>query len=159
QLELARAVDRALLRDGVLLAEAGTGTGKTLAYLVPALLSGKKVVISTGTRTLQDQILEHDLPLLERTLGFLPEVACMKGLNNYLCLRRYDELMLGAQSLFPRLSAQLPVIQAFAERTETGDRKELALPEDASIWAEVQSGADTRIGPKCRFYDACFVTR
>src|SRR5262249_22513795 len=119
----------------------------------------KKVVISTGTRTLQDQILEHDLPLLERTLGFLPEVACMKGLNNYLCLRRYEELQHSAQSLFPRLHARLPVIQAFAERTQTGDRKELELPEEAAIWAEVQSGPDTRMGPKCRFYDACFVTR
>src|SRR3954447_26066911 len=99
QLEMARATERALARDTLLLVEAGTGTGKTLAYLVPALLSGKKVVISTGTKTLQDQIVQHDLPLLERHLGALPKVACMKGLNNYLCLRRYEEFRSSAAAV------------------------------------------------------------
>jgi ATP-dependent DNA helicase DinG len=159
QLELAHAVERALLRDELLLAEAGTGTGKTLAYLLPAILSGRKVVISTGTKTLQDQIVQHDLPLLVRQLGFSPAVACMKGLGNYLCLRRYEEFRSSADAVASRASAHLPLLTAWRERTESGDRAELELPEDAVIWSEVQSGADTRIGPKCRYYDDCFVTR
>lgn len=159
QLEMARAVERALSRDDLLLCEAGTGTGKTLAYLVPALLSGKKVVISTGTKTLQDQIVQHDLPLLGRQLGDLPEVACMKGLNNYLCLRRYEEFRAGAASVLSRAARALPELERWVERTESGDRAELDLPDDATIWSEVHSGTDTRIGPRCRHYERCFVTR
>jgi ATP-dependent DNA helicase DinG len=159
QLEMARATEQALRRDELLLVEAGTGTGKTLAYLVPALLSGKKVVISTGTKTLQDQIVQHDLPLLARHLGALPEVACMKGLGNYLCLRRYGELLRSPASLMPRVARDLPLVERWLERTETGDRGELELPDDAAIWSDVQSGSDTRIGPRCAEYDRCFVTR
>jgi ATP-dependent DNA helicase DinG len=159
QLEMAHAVERALLRDDLLLVEAGTGTGKTLAYLLPAILSGKKVVISTGTKTLQDQIVQHDLPLLSRHLGFTPEVACMKGLSNYLCLRRYEEFRHGSASLLSRSSRHLPLLSAWRERTQTGDRAELELPDDAGIWSEVQSGTDTRIGQRCVHFDDCFVTR
>ncbi len=159
QLQMAHAVQRALLRDELLVVEAGTGTGKTLAYLLPALLCGRKVVVSTGTKTLQDQIVQHDVPLLARLLGYAPEVACMKGLNNYLCLRRYDEFRHGVAALSPRHQRQLPLLSAWAERTGSGDRAELELPDAASIWSEVHSGSDTRIGPKCSYYDACFVTR
>ena len=159
QLEMARATARALAKDELLLVEAGTGTGKTLAYLVPALLSGKKVVISTGTKTLQDQIVQHDLPLLSRHLGVLPEVACMKGLGNYLCLRRYGEFQRSAASLTLRAGRDLPLLERWLEQTESGDRAELDLGDDAAIWSEVQSGSDTRIGPKCADYDRCFVTR
>ena len=159
QLAMGRAVLSALERDELLLVEAGTGTGKTLAYLVPAVLSGKKVVISTGTKTLQDQILEHDLPLLERHLGVAINAAVMKGLNNYLCLRRFDEYVHGAQSLLGRNSRSLPQLIEWAGGTHAGDRAELSLPDDDMLWGEVQSGADTRIGPKCRFYDDCFVTQ
>jgi ATP-dependent DNA helicase DinG len=159
QLEMARAVERALLKDELLLAEAGTGTGKTLAYLLPAILSGRKVVISTGTKTLQDQIVQHDLPLLERQLGFLPKVACMKGLNNYLCLRRYEEFRHSAESFGARAQNHQPVLEAISEQSNTGDRAELELGDDAAIWSEVHSGTDTRIGPKCQHYDECFVTR
>jgi ATP-dependent DNA helicase DinG len=159
QLEMAHAVERALVHDEVLLAEAGTGTGKTLAYLLPAILSGKKVVISTGTKTLQDQIVQHDLPLLERQLGFLPPVACMKGLENYLCLRRYEEFRHSPAALTSRAGKHLPLIENWLGHTESGDHAELELPEDAAIWHEIQSGSDTRIGPKCRHFDACFVTR
>lgn len=186
QLEMAQAVSRALGREDTLIVEAGTGTGKTLAYLVPALLSGKKVVISTGTKALQDQIMEHDVPLLTRVLGRPLDIACMKGLANYLCLRRYNEHRHSARAGAQRDAAQidllidrtvpgapaaarpiqtrqereLAVLQAWAERTELGDRSELSvLGDDASIWAEVHSGTDTRIGPKCQYHDACFVTR
>jgi ATP-dependent DNA helicase DinG len=159
QLEMARAVEHALARDELLLCEAGTGTGKTLAYLLPAILSGRKVVISTGTKTLQDQILQHDLPLLERHLGLRPNVACMKGLNNYLCLRRYEELALGAAAFDSRAGVHLPLVQDWLAHTLSGDRAELDLPEDAAIWSEIHSGTDTRIGGKCRHYEPCFVTR
>src|SRR6186713_602765 len=98
QLAMAELVERALAEDTVALVEAGTGTGKTLAYLVPALLSGKKVVVSTGTKTLQEQIVNRDLPLLARHLGIPVSAAMMKGLGNYLCLRRYAEYIASPES-------------------------------------------------------------
>ncbi|HEX7480851.1 MAG TPA: ATP-dependent DNA helicase [Polyangiales bacterium] len=160
QLDMATAVERALAHDSTLLVEAGTGTGKTLAYLLPALRSGKKVVISTGTKTLQDQILQHDLPLLQSVLGKPVSAACMKGLGNYLCLRRYEEFRGSAASVSGPLARQLPVLDRFRQTTLSGDRAELAeLGENPAIWHEVQSGSDTRIGPRCRHYEDCFVTR
>lgn len=160
QLAMADAVERALEDDRVLLVEAGTGTGKTLAYLVPALESGRKVVVSTGTRALQDQIMEHDVPLLEARLGRTLRVACMKGLANYLCLRRFEEFRLSTESANPAYSVHLPLLEDWRKETFVGDRGELAaIPEDASIWGHVTSSSDTRIGQTCRFHDACFVTR
>ncbi len=160
QLRMAEAVEQVLESEGVLLVEAGTGTGKTLAYLVPALLAGRRVVVSTGTKTLQDQIMEHDLPLLRSHLPVPVEAACMKGLDNYLCLRRFDELRHGAEAFAPNVARHLPLLERFRDDTATGDRGELdALPEDAAIWSYVKSGADTRIGAKCRYYDECFVTK
>src|SRR6478609_3845872 len=91
QLEMAVAVERTLREDRILFCEAGTGTGKTLAYLVPALLSGKKVIVSTATRALQEQIFQRDLPLIEEALGLALPVALMKGLSNYVCRRRLTE--------------------------------------------------------------------
>jgi ATP-dependent DNA helicase DinG len=159
QMRMADAVEEVLDQEGVLLVEAGTGTGKTLAYLLPALLSDRKVVVSTGTRTLQDQIMEHDVPLMERALGRPVEAACMKGLSNYLCLRRFEELRTGADAAGGRLATELAAVEAWRQRTRSGDRAELtALPEDASVWAHVVSGADTRIGPRCDHYRDCFVT-
>ncbi|HEY8427292.1 MAG TPA: ATP-dependent DNA helicase, partial [Sandaracinaceae bacterium] len=160
QLRMAEIVEDALAHDGVALVEAGTGTGKTLAYLAPAILSGKKVVISTGTRTLQDQIMEHDLPLLERHLGVPVRAACMKGLTNYLCRRRFRELLLSADGEDPAIARKLPMLIDWASRTEHGDRAELReLAEDDPIWAAVQSSSETRIGPRCSFFEECFVTR
>lgn len=159
QLEMARAVEHALASDDVLLCEAGTGTGKTLAYLVPALLSGKKVVVSTGTKTLQDQIIEHDIPLLERSLGRPVAVAVMKGLSNYLCLRRYEDFRRSAAAVLAPGARYLPLLEEWAERTEHGEQSELDLPEGSGLWADVQSGTDTRIGARCTYYDRCFVTR
>src|SRR5262245_25274664 len=111
QLQMAAAVEQALRYEGTLLVEAGTGTGKTLAYLLPAIESGKKVVVSTGTKTLQDQIMRHDLPLLEAQLGRPIEAACMKGLSNYLCLRRYEEFRRSAGGVRPSVLAALPVLE------------------------------------------------
>ena len=125
QIEMARAVLQSLDEEGVLLVEAGTGTGKTVAYLLPALLSGRKVVVSTGTKTLQDQIMDHDLPLLQRVLGEPISAACMKGLNNYLCLRRYDEFRRSERALRPAAARDLPLLENWLDRTHSGDRAEL----------------------------------
>lgn len=157
QLEMATAVERALDSERVLFCEAGTGTGKTLAYLVPALLTGRRVVISTATRALQDQIWNSDLPLLERALGKPISATLMKGLSNYLCLRRaelaYSEATLSTRSA-------LRAIEEWQHSTETGDFAELTgvSERDPSI-ALVQSSSDTRLGARCPYFDRCFVTR
>ena len=161
QLDMADAVERALAEGSALLCEAGTGTGKTLAYLVPAILSGRKVVVSTATRALQEQIFVKDLPLIAQHLGVEPRAALGKGLGNYLCLRRYDELRRSAHALAePAVGRSLPVLEAWARHTETGDVAELvSLSEGDPIWREVSSSSETRIGAGCAHYDACFVTR
>lgn len=159
QLAMARAVHRALEHDGHLFVEAGTGTGKTFAYLVPAVLSGRKVVVSTATHALQEQIFEKDLPFVRAILaehGVPLRAALMKGLSNYLCKRRFSERMRSGEPVSPELAR----IERWALETQTGDRAELAtLGDDAAAWRDVQSGTDTRIGAGCRFYDECFVTR
>lgn len=160
QIRMARAVQDALAHDGVALIEAGTGTGKTWAYLVPAVLSARRVLVSTGTRALQDQIMEKDLPALERHLGLEIDAACVKGLGNYLCLRRFGELTRSADALQPRFARSLPVLRNWAQSTDSGDRAELgAIAEQDPIWSRVVSGSDTRIGARCDYYDQCFVTR
>ncbi len=158
QLEMAAAVAKAFERGGVLLAEAGTGTGKTLAYLVPAILSRQRVLVSTGTKNLQEQIFFKDLPLLRAALDVPFTATCMKGRANYLCLHRLEQVSERAgdyeQSVF------LPMIRAWSVRTETGDRAELEdLPEDLPFWGEVAATADTCLGAECPRYDDCFVTR
>lgn len=160
QLQMAEAVERALRDERVLICEAGTGTGKTLAYLVPAILSGKKVVVSTATRNLQEQIVTHDLPLIERTLGLAPRAAVMKGLSNYLCRRRHAAFAGSAEALRPSYARALRTLDTWIQETETGDTAELAgLPESDPIWREVVSSSDTRVGSSCAFYEECFVTR
>lgn len=159
QLAMARAVDVALSRDGHLFAEAGTGTGKTLAYLVPAVLSGRRVVVSTATHALQEQIFTKDIPLLREVLaahGIPVRAALMKGLSNYLCKRRLGERMRSGEPT----TGDLVRIQEWAIATKNGDRAELtALAEGAAAWRDVMSGTDTRIGVSCKHYDECFVTR
>lgn len=159
QLRMASMVEDALEHEGVALIEAGTGTGKTLAYLVPALRSGRKVVVSTGTRTLQDQIMEHDLPALRAHLGLPVRAASLKGLSNYLCRRRYRELLDAPEASVPAIARRLPTMRDWVDRTRLGDRAELgAIPEDDPVWAAVSSGTETRIGPRCAHHDDCFVT-
>ncbi len=158
QLTMARAVERSMAQESRLVVEAGTGTGKTLAYLAPAVLSGLKVVVSTGTKTLQEQIFRKDLPLLLQQLDADLPIACMKGLSNYLCLRRLDEYRRSGAMLIP--DPELAAISRWAEETETGDRSELSyLPDDGELWREVSPTSDTRLGPRCPHYEDCFVTR
>lgn len=159
QLAMAHAVHEALTRDGHLFVEAGTGTGKTLAYLVPAILSGRKVVVSTATHALQEQIFTKDLPLVREVLaehGVEFKAALMKGLSNYLCKRRLAERLRSGELV----SADLARIERWALSTVDGDRAELVeLEEGAVAWRDVSSSTDTRIGAGCKYYDECFVTR
>lgn len=159
QLAMARAVEQALEASRHLFVEAGTGTGKTLAYLVPAILSGRKVVVSTATHALQEQIFEKDLPLVRAVLaehGITFRAALMKGLSNYLCKRRLNERLQSGEPVTPELAA----VQRWALETEWGDRAELSdLEEGAPAWRDVASSTDTRIGAGCKYYEECFVTR
>ncbi len=160
QLEMAAAVERALHHEHVLLCEAGTGTGKTIAYLLPALSSGKKVVVSTATRALQDQLVEHDVPLAEKTLGRRVRTVVMKGLTNYLCKRRYAETRNSERSLTPAWRLKLGAIDAWQADTPSGDLNELVgIPEGDEVLAAVSSSSDTRVGSKCRHHAECFVTQ
>ena len=126
QIRMARAVQEVLEHDGALLIEAGTGTGKTWAYLIPAALIGRRVLVSTGTRALQDQIMEKDLPALKRHLGIEIDAACVKGLGNYVCRRRFHELLSSADAMQPRFARSLPTLRSWVETTDSGDRAALA---------------------------------
>ncbi|HZO16573.1 MAG TPA: ATP-dependent DNA helicase, partial [Polyangiaceae bacterium] len=160
QLQMAEAVEHALDTDGVLLCEAGTGTGKTLAYLLPAMATGMRVVVSTATKALQEQILGKDLPLIQQTLGIEARARLVKGLGNYLCLRRFAELEMSSDLGSKEVRRALPLVRRWSEHTETGDIAELGeLPESHPIWREVTSSSDTRIGARCRFFHDCHITR
>jgi ATP-dependent DNA helicase DinG len=163
QVEMASAVSHAIEHGTVLLAEAGTGTGKTLAYLIPAILSRQRVLVSTGTKNLQEQIFFKDVPLLRTALGIPFSVTYMKGRSNYLCLHRLDQLSdqgLPGLPLAASHSVFLPIVQKWAKRTQTGDRAEIEdLPEDLTFWSEVSAAAETCLGTECPRYDDCFVTR
>jgi ATP-dependent DNA helicase DinG len=158
QIEMASAVARTFEQGGVLLAEAGTGTGKTLAYLVPAILSRERVLISTGTKNLQEQIYFKDIPALRAALDVPFTATYMKGRANYLCLHRLDQINDGAGP--PAHDVFLPMVREWAARTETGDRAELEdLPEDLAFWHDVSATAETCLGAECTRYDDCFVTK
>ncbi len=152
QVAMAEAVAATLDDGGVLLAEAGTGTGKSLAYLVPAALSGRLVVVSTATRALQDQLLEHDLPLVARLLGRPVRAAVLKGRQNYLCLYRLAR--------FRPLTEAGGRIAEWATKTEVGDRAEVdGVPESASEWGALTVPSESCLGGACPDFERCFVTR
>jgi ATP-dependent DNA helicase DinG len=158
QASMAAAVSRVFEDGGVLLAEAGTGTGKTLAYLVPAILSRERVLISTGTKNLQEQIYFKDIPALRDALGIPFTATYMKGRANYLCVHKLDQLTDGAGPAVHDVF--LPIIREWSARTDTGDRAELQdLPEDLAFWHDVSATADTCLGTECPRYDDCFVTK
>jgi ATP-dependent DNA helicase DinG len=160
QAEMAAAVADVFERGGVLLAEAGTGTGKTLAYLVPAILRRDRVLVSTGTKNLQEQIFFKDIPALRDALGIPFTATCMKGRANYLCLHKLEKLSDDAGGMPAAHDVFLPIIREWAARTATGDRAELQdLPEDLAFWNEVSATADTCLGTECPRFDECFVTR
>src|SRR5579871_4673558 len=163
QLQLAQAVEQALAERRHLIVEAGTGTGKTLAYLVPVIRSGKRVIISTGTKNLQEQLFHKDIPFLEQALFPNGEnrlsVCYMKGRNNYLCRKKLYDLtnqpvLSGLQEI-----EHYRAIAAWEKTTQTGDRAELAeLPEASALWHKIDARSDACIGQKCSSWDKCFIT-
>ncbi len=159
QLAMAEAVAEALRDRRYLVAEAGTGTGKTLAYLVPAALSGRRVVISTATKTLQEQLWLRDLPLLRQQCGLEFAAAMLKGRANYWCLARGEEFARAPSFASREEGALWQGVREWARTTATGDRSEVDLPDDWSAWREVSATGDTCLGRECRQYEECFVTR
>jgi ATP-dependent DNA helicase DinG len=159
QLKMAQAVEQCFKEHRYLLAEAGTGTGKTFAYLIPAVLSGRKVVVSTATKALQEQIFYKDIPVLRDQVGLKFEAAYLKGRANYLCLHRFNHF-----SQFPDFASRgeaalWPRLQEWAMRTETGDRAELDMPESFSAWPELTATSESCLGQTCPDYEPCFSTR
>ena len=159
QVEMALAVENALSERRKLIVEAGTGTGKTLAYLVPALLSEKRVVVSTGTKALQEQLFFRDIPFLEKVLGRTLRVCYMKGRSNYACRQKiYDAentpILTGMEEV-----ADFTIIRDWEKETEFGDRSELrSLPEDSSAWGKVDARSELCAGSKCKQFERCFIT-
>ncbi|MGE5848902.1 MAG: ATP-dependent DNA helicase [Candidatus Methylomirabilota bacterium] len=158
QLQMAQAVEQAIGTGEHLLAEAGTGTGKTLAYLVPTLLSGRKAVVATGTKTLQDQLFLKDIPLLASVLPRRFTASLMKGRANYLCRRNLRRALAETHTRSQRTT--LLKIQAWSATSERGDRAELAfLPDPDPLWDDVAAWSETCLGTSCEDYDSCFLTR
>ena len=159
QLAMAEEVATAIAAGNNLVVEAGTGTGKTLAYLVPALLSGQRIIISTGTRTLQDQLFHRDLPMIGKALGRPAVVRLLKGRANYLCLYRMDQLQNGINGRTPKSTAEdLRQLEQWAGRTRTGDVSEVSgISEDSSLWPQVTSTMDSCLGSRCPYFDDCHV--
>ena len=158
QLAMAEAIANAIETRGQLIAEAGTGTGKTFAYLVPALLSGGKVIVSTGTKTLQDQLFQRDLPMIRDALKVPVSVALLKGRANYVCHHHLSRAVEQGTFASRADAAHLPRIVSFARTSTTGDKSDLAdVPESAAIWSDATSTRDNCLGSECAHYDRCFV--
>ena len=156
QLEMAEAVARAIKSGGRLLVEAGTGTGKTYAYLVPALESGKRVVISTGSKNLQEQLFYRDLPTITGALSYTPPVALLKGRSNYLCIERMNRLLSESHLQKPEILSDLVKVKSWSTATDNGDVGDIpGLQENAEILAHVTSTNDNCLGRDCPYYDDC----
>jgi ATP-dependent DNA helicase DinG len=159
QRHLAEAVAEAMDDRATLIAEAGTGTGKTYAYLVPALLSGQRVIVSTGTRALQDQLYHRDLPRVRAALGAPTKTALLKGRANYLCRYRLEQAK-GERFVSREVAAQFQRVLAWSGRTQRGDLAELPdIPEDSPLWPQVTSTTDNCLGSECPFWSECFVVK
>src|SRR5271156_1598329 len=159
QLEMAEAIASALSEKKHLLVEAGTGTGKTLAYLVPAILSGRRVVVSTGTKNLQEQLFYKDIPFLEKHFARPLQVCYMKGRSNFACRQKiYDAerepILTGLEEI-----ADFQIIREWEKHTQTGDRAEIkTLPESSSAWQKIDARRDLCTGQKCQQFERCFLT-
>lgn len=160
QIKMSRAIDDAFKNDRLLIIEAGTGIGKTLAYLIPAILCDKKVVISTGTKNLQEQLYFKDIPLLKEIIPVSFNAVYMKGRNNYLCLRRFSQFKAQPYLRFDKDFSHYEEIKGWALTTTTGDRLELTnLPDDSPLWDDICSKSDLCLGQRCDTFDTCFITR
>ncbi|MDR3566458.1 MAG: ATP-dependent DNA helicase [Syntrophobacteraceae bacterium] len=160
QIEMARAVFEAFRSRATLMAEAGTGTGKTWAYLVPAMLCRKKVVVSTGTKTLQDQILDHDIPFLKKNIDSKLKVVCLKGRRNYLCRRRFLEFCYQPTIWAKDEATLFRRFQKWAATSNSGDRSEIHwLPDNFRAWNDVCSSSEYCLGRQCPEFSRCHLTR
>jgi ATP-dependent DNA helicase DinG len=171
QQDMAAHIEQVLADQSILVAESGTGTGKTFAYLVPALLSGRKVLISTGTRNLQDQLFHRDLPMVRDALALPVTTALLKGRANYLCLHRLERAELEAHFSNRRETGEargaglhknshMQCVREWGARTRSGDISELVeVPEDSDIWPRVTSTPDNCLGSNCERYNDCFVNQ
>ncbi|HJZ11688.1 MAG TPA: ATP-dependent DNA helicase, partial [Acidobacteriota bacterium] len=159
QIEYARAIADALNQKKIAILEAQTGTGKTLAYLLPALQTGKRVIISTGTKALQEQLYYKDIPLIVNKLGLEFPHVLMKGRTNYLCLLKFERVQI--QPMLPSKESvgHFQEIQDWAASTVTGDIAEANVPEQAEIWRQLTISSEACLGAKCRFYNDCYVTK
>ena len=158
QLEMAHAVAAAIREQSVLVAEAGTGTGKTFAYLVPALLSGGKVILSTGTKTLQDQLFDRDIRVVRDALKVPVTVALLKGRANYVCHHHLERAEHEGRFQSPEDARYLPLIANFARNSASGDKSDVAgVPETATVWAHVTSTRENCLGSECAHFSKCFV--
>ncbi|MES2103682.1 MAG: ATP-dependent DNA helicase [Pseudomonadota bacterium] len=160
QTEMAKAIANAIAGQTTLLAEAGTGTGKTFAYLTPALLWGGKVIVSTGTKNLQDQLFLRDIPTIKKVLNAPVSVALLKGRANYLCHFHLERTLQNGRLSSPQDVGYLRDISRFMKTTSTGDKAELArVPETAPVWNLVTSTRDNCMGAECQYYQDCFVMK
>ncbi len=160
QIKMAHAVSDAIAENYHLCVEAGTGTGKTLAYLLPLIFSNKRVVVSTATKNLQEQLFFRDIPFLEKALGRKLSVCYMKGRSNYLCWNKLEEIESQTYLFSPHDPEYLRTIRNWVQKTQTGDRAELTeLPDDALLWHYLDARRETCTGQKCRNFDVCFVTK
>ena len=160
QQEMAAVVEEAIADAQILIAEAGTGTGKTFAYLVPALQSGKRVIVSTGTKTLQDQLFHRDLPQVRGVLGARLKTSLLKGRANYVCRYRLEQTRKDGRFNSLEQVTHLHAIVAWAERSGSGDRGEFAeVPEDSPLWPRVTSTAENCLGAECPMFSDCFVVK
>ena len=160
QLELSEQIELAISGAADLVAEAGTGTGKTLAYLVPALISGKRLLLSTGTKTLQDQLYFRDLPLVTKALGIRRKIALLKGRNNYLCIYRMQQTRSGGLLNSREAVDRLEQLSQWSGTTIDGDLSTSdVIPDDSALWPQVTSTTDNCLGSDCPVYDECFVLK
>ncbi|WP_116603040.1 ATP-dependent DNA helicase [Cupriavidus alkaliphilus] len=160
QHKMAEAVAGAIAQNDAVIVEAGTGTGKTYAYLVPAMLWGGKVILSTGTKNLQDQLFLRDIPTVRHALNVPVSVALLKGRANYVCHYHLERAQAGGRLASRQDAAWLREIGRFIKETATGDKAELAsVPENAPVWQMVTSTRDNCLGSECPYYKDCFVMR
>lgn len=160
QVAMAEAIEATIDGKQTLLAESGTGTGKTFAYLIPALLSGKKTLVSTGTKHLQEQLFHRDIPLVLDTLGINADVALLKGRSNYLCLHRMMLAKGSSRRMDKTLLSELEEVSNWAPKSPSGDIGDLtAVPEDSRVWPLVTSTVDNCIGQNCSYFEDCHVNK